>query len=81
MATIPVCRKCPVVAALNKTIKEYELFITVRSGRKPRGLTDHAKGFLQGQCSVVEDLIQDLQVLKPFLQAEANLRAKSDKGL
>lgn len=81
MAKGPVCSKCPIAFALKELVKEYQLFIELREASKAARLTAHASGFCQGMGTMALDVIDDIQSLVPYLQAEADLRAQSDKGI
>ena len=77
----PVCEKCRIAHILRELITEYRMYTTLVKDKPLDLLTDHARGFTRGQLTFVTDVIDDLQVLIPYLQTEADLRARSDKGI
>lgn len=80
MAKCPVCAKCMVGWAIQETIKEYLMFIETLKAKQENAITKPLQALYAGQIEVFKDVIDDHKSLIPYLQNEANLRAKSDKG-
>lgn len=81
MAQTPVCKKCIVTKELLLIIAAYEEFKRFMNYEALDFVTDHARGYYHGQLAIADDVIRDVTRLIPHIQAEAALRAKSDKGL
>lgn len=73
MPKSPLCARCEVCKGVGLNIAKYQFFQRLVEDSPVERLTDHARGFMHGQLSVLAEVMEDFSDLVPYIEIERQL--------